>query len=115
MSPRQTVRVPNHPIPFEWYDYLARPIPEGYELPDELDRRVWAWGREGDARVCDAEGSTAWNEWMVDWMKRGRALAVDVSAALDAPVDYKYEMTGEIERIESRKPVVRRHGRSRRS
>jgi hypothetical protein len=107
--------MPTQPIPFEWYDYLARPIPEGYELPDGLDKRFWAWGREGDARMYDNEGSPAWNEWSVDWMKRGSALAAEVSAALDAPVDYKYEMTEEIERIESHDPVVRRHGRSRKT
>jgi len=89
--------------------------PRRCDLPDELDKRVWAWGREGDRRLYEDEGSVAWNEWMVDWMKRGRALAVEVSDVLDRPVDYHYEMTGEIERIESRNPVVRRHGRSRRT
>jgi hypothetical protein len=104
--------VTNHPIRFEWYDYMARPIPEGFVLPDDLDKRVSAWGREGDARIYQDEGSVAWNEWMVDWMKRGRALAVEVSEVLDRPVDYLYEMTQEVERIEPlKKPLVRRHHR----
>jgi hypothetical protein len=67
-------------------------------------------------RIPRDEDALAWNEWMVDWMKRGRALAVEVAAALDRPVDYRYEMTEELERIEPpTKPFMRRHHKRQRS